>query len=456
MSDLALWGYWLTTAVLFVVLFFMWRRFKMKLWARVLTGLVFGGIAGFIFGGGVAGCLDPDACAPASSKFIGDMFVRLIRMLVVPLIFTTLAAGVISMGDPKRLGSLGGKALGMYGATSLIAVVVGLTFGSIFRPGAGIDLSRVTPSAVDNVKDRLDLAEGAGGLTERFVAIIPENPVAALASADVLAIIFWALIFGVGILLSGEIGKPVARVIESAAVAVLKVTEIVMELAPYGVYALIAWVISTQGLGILTNLGLLALTCLLAFVVHSVMTYGSIIRLIVRLPVKRFYGGIVDAQAVAFSTASSNATLPVTIANVSENLGVKKVVAGSVLPLGATINMDGTAIYLGIITLFASQALGIPLDLGDYILVAVLVTLASIGTAGIPSASLFLAAAVFNEIGISSEQAIIIIALIFPFDRILDMMRTTVNVSGDAAVAVSVANWEGAIDKEVFKTKATI
>lgn len=456
MSDLALWGYWLTTAVLFALLFLMWRRSKMKLWARVMIGLVFGGIAGFIFGGGVAGCVDPNACAPASSKFIGDMFVRLIRMLVVPLIFTTLAAGVISMGDPKRLGSLGGKAIGMYGVTSLIAVVVGLSFGSLFRPGTGIDLSKVSSSAIDNVKDRLDLAESAGGLTERFVAIIPENPVAALANADVLSIIFWALIFGVGLLLSGEAGKPVARVIESAAEAVLKVTEIVMELAPYGVYALIAWVISTQGLSILTNLGLLALTCLLAFVVHSLFTYGAIIKVIVRLPLRRFYGGIVDAQAVAFSTSSSNATLPVTIANVSENLGVKKVVAGSVLPLGATINMDGTAIYLGIITLFASQALGISMDFGDYLLVAVTVTLASVGTAGIPSASLFLATAVFSVIGIPPEQAIIIIALIFPFDRILDMMRTTVNVSGDAAVAVAVANWEGALDKDVFVTKATL
>lgn len=456
MSDLALWGYWLTTAVLFALLFLMWRRSKMKLWARVMIGLVFGGIAGFIFGGGVAGCVDPNACAPASSKFIGDMFVRLIRMLVVPLIFTTLAAGVISMGDPKRLGSLGGKAIGMYGVTSLIAVVVGLSFGSLFRPGTGIDLSKVSSSAIDNVKDRLDLAESAGGLTERFVAIIPENPVAALANADVLSIIFWALIFGVGLLLSGEAGKPVARVIESAAEAVLKVTEIVMELAPYGVYVLIAWVISTQGLSILTNLGLLALTCLLAFVVHSLFTYGAIIKVIVRLPLRRFYGGIVDAQAVAFSTSSSNATLPVTIANVSENLGVKKVVAGSVLPLGATINMDGTAIYLGIITLFASQALGISMDFGDYLLVAVTVTLASVGTAGIPSASLFLATAVFSVIGIPPEQAIIIIALIFPFDRILDMMRTTVNVSGDAAVAVAVANWEGALDKDVFVTKATL
>jgi len=451
-----LWGYWLTTAVLFALLFLMWRRSKLKLWARVLTGLVFGGLAGFIFGGGVAGCVDPDVCVPASSKFIGDMFVRLIRMLVVPLIFTTLAAGVISMGDPKRLGSLGGKALGMYGITSLIAVAVGLMFGSLFRPGAGVDLSNVTTSAVDSVKGKLDLAESAGGLTERLVAIIPENPVAALANADVLSIIFWALIFGVGLLMAGEAGKPVSRVIESAAEAVLKVTEIVMELAPYGVYALIAWVISTQGLGILTSLGMLALTCLLAFVVHVIFTYGAIIKVIVRLPVKRFYGGIVDAQAVAFSTASSNATLPVTIANVTENLGVKKVVAGSVLPLGATINMDGTAIYLGIITLFASQALGISMDFGDYLLVAITVTLASVGTAGIPSASLLLAATVFNVIGIPTEQSVIIIALIFPFDRVLDMMRTTVNITGDAAVAVAVANWEGALDKEVFTTKAVL
>lgn len=454
MSDLALWGYWLTTAVLFALLFLMWRRSKMRLWARVLTGLVFGGLAGFIFGGGVAGCLDPDVCAPASSKFIGDMFVRLIRMLVVPLIFTTLAAGVISMGDPKRLGSLGGKAMGMYAITSLIAVAIGLVFGTLFRPGANMDLSNVAPGAVDDVRGKLDLAEGAGGLTERLVAIIPENPIAALASTDVLSIIFWALIFGVGVLMSGELGKPVARVIESAAEAVLKVTEIVMELAPYGVYALIAWVISTQGLGILTSLGMLALTALLAFIVHAVFTYGAIIRGVARLPVKRFYEGIVDAQAVAFSTASSNATLPVTIANVSDNLGVKKVVAGSVLPLGATINMDGTAIYLGIITLFASQALGISLSFADYLLVAVTVTLASVGTAGIPSASLLLAATVFSVIGITSEQSVIIIALIFPFDRILDMMRTTVNVSGDAAVAVAVANWEGALDRDVFVAKS--
>ncbi|MEQ9447827.1 MAG: cation:dicarboxylase symporter family transporter, partial [Rhodospirillaceae bacterium] len=183
-------------------------------------------------------------------------------------------------------------------------------------------------------------------------------------------------------------------------------------------------------------------------------TDGAIITLHLRAPVNRYSEGIVDAQAVAFSTASSNATLPVPIANVSENLGVKKVVAGSVLPLGATINMDGTAIYLGIITLFASQALGVNMGVGDYLMVAVTVTLASIGTAGIPSASLFLAATVFGVLGISIEQSVLVIALIFPFDRPLDMMRTTVKVTGDAAVASAVAAWEGSLDRDVFNARS--
>ena len=453
MIDVALWGYWLTTLALFALLFLMWRRSKMRLWARVLIGLAFGGIAGFIFGGGAAGCVDPAQCVPASSKFIGDIFVRLIRMLIVPLIFTTLAAGVVSLGDPKRLGSLGGRAIGMYFATSLIAVTIGLVFGTIFQPGAGIDLSAVSVEAVNEVRGQIGAAEGAASLLDRLVAIVPENPVAALANTDVLSIIFWAVVFGIGLMMAGEKGKPVAAVIDSAAEAVLKITEIVMEFAPYGVYALVAWVISAQGLGVLTNLGLMALAVFLALLTHGILTYGGIIKFIVRLPVKRFYEGIVDAQAVAFSTASSNATLPVTIANVSENLGVKRIVAGSVLPLGATINMDGTAIYLGIITLFASQALGISMDFDDYLIVAITVTLASVGTAGIPSASLLLAATVFGELGISLEQSVLVIALIFPFDRPLDMMRTTVNITGDAAVAVAVAKWEGSLDREVFVAK---
>ena len=452
--DLALTAYWAITILLFGVLFALGRNFKMRLWARVLIGLGLGGAMGYAFGGGAAGCADGVACVPASSQFIGQAFVRLIRMLIVPLIFLTLAAGVIAMGDPKRLGSLGGRAIGLYMMTTVIAVSIGLAFGTVFQPGQGIDLSTVSSDAVASVEGKIQTAEAAGGIVDRLLVIIPENPVAALANTDVLAIIFWAILFGVGILLADERGKPVAAVIESAAEAVLKVTHIVMEVAPYGVYALMAWVVSTQGLGILVNLGKLAAALYLACFVHGFITYGSIIRFLLNLPVRRFFGGIVDAQAVAYSTASSSATLPVTIANVTENLGVRKSVAGSVLPLGATINMDGTSIYLGLIALFASQALGIPLGPTDYLMVALTATLASIGAAGIPSAGLLLAATVLSVFGVTSEQSVLIIALIFPFDRLLDMMRTATNVTGDAAVAVAVAKWEGDLDEDMFRAKS--
>ncbi|MEZ5893829.1 MAG: dicarboxylate/amino acid:cation symporter [Parvularculaceae bacterium] len=450
----ALIAYWAITLILFAILFWLARAVKMRLWGRVLIGLGLGAIMGFVFGGGAAGCADGAACIPASSKPIGDAFVRLIRMLIVPLIFTTLTAGVIAMGDPKKLGSLGGRAIGLYMGTTVIAVCLGLVFGSIFRPGAGIDLSAVNESAVASVQGKIAQAEAAGGIVDRLLAIIPENPVAALVSTDVLAIIFWAILFGVGILTAGEAGKRVGAVVESAAEAVLKVTEIVMEVAPYGVYALMAWVISTQGLDIVVNLGKLAVALYLACLLHGFLVYGGLIRFVARLPVRRFFGGVVDAQAVAYSTASSNATLPVTIANVSENLGVRKSVAGSVLPLGATINMDGTSIYLGLIALFASQALQIPLGVSDYAMVALTATLASIGAAGIPSAGLLLAATVLSVFGVSPEQSVLIIALIFPFDRLLDMMRTATNVTGDAAVAVVVAKWEGALDEAVFRAKS--
>ena len=446
-------AYWLITLLLFGALFSLARFMKMKLWARVLIGLGLGGGMGFVFGGGAVGCADAAACVPASSQFIGEAFVRLIRMLIVPLIFLTLSAGVIAMGDPKKLGSLGGRAIGLYFGTTIIAVTIGLIFGLIFRPGEGIDLNTVGADAVASVQGKIQQAEAAGSIVDRLLAIIPANPVQALANTDVLAIIFWAILFGVGILAAGDKGKPVANVIESAAEAVLEVTNFVMEVAPYGVYALMAWVVSTQGLGILANLGKLAIALYLACLLHAFVTYGSIIRFIVNLPVVRFFGGIVDAQAVAYSTSSSNATLPVTIANVSENLGVKKSVAGSVLPLGATINMDGTSIYLGLIALFASQSLGIALEPADYVMIALTATLASIGAAGIPSAGLLLAATVLSVFGVSAEQSVLIIALIFPFDRLLDMMRTATNVTGDAAVATAVAKWEGALDEEVFKAK---
>jgi Na+/H+-dicarboxylate symporter len=218
-----------------------------------------------------------------------------------------------------------------------------------------------------------------------------------------------------------------------------------------------AWVMATKGIEVLTNLFWLAISLYLACILQIIFVYGFlIIKGILRLPVTQFFRGIADAQGVAFSTASSSATLPVSISCAEKNLGVDKSVAGSVLPLGATINMDGTAIYLGLVALFAAQAAGFDLTLTQYVMVAMTATLVSIGAAGIPSAGLLLAATVLDVVGVSPEQSLLVIAFIFPFDRLLDMMRTVTNVSGDIAVACTVAKWEGELDETIFKTEAEV
>ena len=443
--------------------------FGVTLWKRVLLGLVLG----LIFGLGLRYGLGVDAAAPIADSWLkpfGDAFVSLIKMLVVPLIFTTLVAGVTAMGDPARLGGLGGRAIAMYFITTWFAVSLGLAMGTLFQPGAGVDTSAFGPavdcsgdlsgadSSVVSVCSKLNAASNTNNtIAEKLLAIIPTNPVEALADTNVLAIIFFAIMFGIGCLLAGEKGRPAAAAIESAADVMLRVTVIVMELAPFGVFFLMSWIMAKLGLSILDNLGLLAIALYLACAIHIVLVYGlGIIKIILGLPLIRFFRGMADAQAVAYSTASSSGTLPVTIANVSNNLGVKKSVAASVLPVGATINMDGTAIYLGLVALFAAQALGIPITMEMYLGVALAATLTSIGAAGIPSAGLLLATVVMTEVGVPPEQAVLIIAFIFPFDRILDMMRTMTNVTGDAAVASAVAKWEGELDEDVFRSPAVV
>ncbi len=434
--------FWATVAASFVLLFFLGNVLKLPLWVRVMTGLVLGGLVGYFFGE-----------RATIIKPIGDAFVQLIRMLVIPLIFTTLVSGVVAMGDPKRLGSLGIKAISLYLVTTVFAVGLGLAFGSYFEPGVGIDYTTASADAANTISSRLDSASNSGSITDRLLAIIPTNPLQAMSATDVLATIFFAIILGVGILSAGEKGKLIGEVIESSAEAILKVTGFVMAVAPFGVFALMAWVLCDQGLGILVNLGKLTAALYLACLFQIVFVYGGIIRIILGLPFFKFIRGILDAMSTAYSTASSAATLPVTISNVSKNLGVEKSVAGSVLPFGATINMDGTSIYLGLIALFAAQALEMDLVMTDYLLIAMTATMASIGAAGIPSASLFLAVTVLSVFNVPEEAAILIIAVIFPFDRILDMMRTMTNVTGDAAVASAVGKWEGALDEDVFRGK---
>ncbi len=418
------------------------------LWKRVLIALVLGMVVGLAahYGGG-AGFIT------TWIKPFGDAFVRLIKMLIIPLIFTTLVVGVMAMGDPKRLGSLGIKTLALYMGTTFFAVTLGLIFGSLIQPGLGIDLSGVDPSIRESLGARV--SGETPSLTARILAIIPENPIRAMVENDIIAVIFFSIFIGVGIISIGEKAGPIAAFFESAEAVVMRVTLFVMELAPFGVFALIAWVMADMGLGILSNMGKLALALYLACIVHMGLVYGGIlVRTILRLPLARFFKGVLDAQGVAFSTASSSATIPVSISCAQHNLGVDESVAGSVLPLGATINMDGTAIYLGLIALFAAQALGIDLSMIDYVMIAFTATLTSIGAAGIPSASLFLAFTVLGVFGVTLDQYTLIIAFILPFDRLLDMMRTLTNVTGDIAVSCTVAKWEGQLDEEVFKSKS--
>lgn len=428
--------------------------FKITLWKRVMLGLVLGVVVGLSLRAALG-----DRGAEIAQTWIyplGKAFINLIKMLVVPLIFTTLVSGVTAMGDPAKLGSLGGRAIGLYMGTTLIAVTIGLIMGVIVQPGVGYDINSVDASAVAEQQAKVEAAGAALGLGERLLDIIPTNPVAAMTSGNTLQIIFFAVIFGVGCLMAKDVGRPVSQVMESAAEVMMKITHMIMEVAPLGVFALMTWVMATQGLGVLQVLGKMVLALYVACALHILITYGGLVKFLLRLPMIRFFRGMADAQAVAYSTASSSATLPVTISCAEDNLGVGKSIASSVLPLGATINMDGTALYQGLIALFAAQAFGIDLSLSDYFLVAMTATLVSIGTAGIPSVSLFLATTTLGVIGCTTEQTIIVLAILFPFDRLLDMMRTVTNVTGDGAVACVVARWEGELDEDVFRTPATV
>ncbi len=407
--------------------------FEIALWKRILGALVLGAVVGMIWGPG-----------SESISWIGDLFVRLIRMVVVPLVFVTLVSGVVSMGDPSKLGSLGIKTLAIYMATTLAAITIGLVLAVILQPGVGVDFSGAVPTQVQE----------AIPLSERLMSIVPANPIAALAEGNILAIIFFALLTGVSLLTIGEKGKPVADLMESSSEMMLRITHWVMEVAPFGVFALIAWVSGTQGVSALLDVITLALAVLIGSVIHLVLVHGLfIMKLTLKLSPLQFFRGARDAMLVAFSTSSSSATLPVSMSVAEENLGIRPVIASTVLPLGATINMDGTALYVGIVSVFAAQAFGIDLSLSDYVLIAGSTTLVSIGTAAVPGASLFLIAAVTQTIGLSPDQTAVVIGFILPFDRPLDMTRTVVNVGGDLSVSTAVANWENEFDREIFDRK---
>lgn len=398
--------------------------FAIPLWKRVIAALILGVLVGWFWGPGAQ-----------SIKIVGDIFVAFIKMLVVPLIFFSLVSGVASIGDLRKLGSVGWRALLLFVVTGQIAVWLGLALGTFARPGVGVDTSAIELGATPVPNETT--------WREMLLGMVPQSPVQVMADVNVLPLIIFSLLLGIGILMAKKDGEPVLRIFESGAVVMQKVTMVVMELTPFGVFALMAWVAGTLGVDALAALGQLVFLNYLGCLLIIGVMYSAMIKFLARLPVKDFFRGIVDAIAVSYSTASSNATLPVTLRCAERNLGISNSVASFVISLGATINMNGTAMYLGLATLFGAQVFGVDLSLGDYFLISILATLGAVGAAGIPGAGLIMMALVFGAVGVPLET----IAFVAGIDRIMDMMRTTTNVSGDATVATVVASMTGEIDR---------
>ncbi|RJF90623.1 dicarboxylate/amino acid:cation symporter [Sphingomonas cavernae] len=406
--------------------------FAIALWKRVLGGLALGLVLAFVW---------PSA-AP-SVAFIGDLFVRAIRMLVAPIVLVTIAAGITSLADPRRLGSLGGRTIGLFALTTAIAVSVGMAVATLVQPGVGAPLGTAAPHA---------LGEPVTAY-QQLVGIIPLNIFEALAKGDMLALIFVAILTGVGTVVAGEAGKPFAALLQSASAVLLKIVGIVMEATPFGVFALIANAVAANGAAVFVNVGWLALAVVIGSLIQIVVVHNLILRLLARLPVLPFFRGIIDALVVAFSTASSSATLPVAMRVAENNLGISRPIFSTVLPLGASIGKDGTAMYVGLLSMFALQAFGTPLSPAVYGLVLLTGALAAFGTAPVPSASLFMLAAVLSAVGVAPEQTALVVGFVLPFDRLLDMTRTVPSASANLTVATTVARWEGELDEAIYRSR---
>ncbi len=369
-------------------------------------------------------------------QIVGRLFINALQMLVVPLVVVSLICGASALGDPARLGRLGGKTLLLYLLTTGVAVTIAITAGVLVQPGAGADLS----SAAEYT------GAAAPSLVEVLTNLVPKNPVAAMASGNMIPIIVFSLLIGVALTMSGEPGKRTRAFFEDFNDVIMKLVSIVMYVAPYGVFALITRLAATTGGEIFGNLAVYILLVLGMLLLHLLVTYPLVLTLFTGLNPLTFLKKMRAAWLFAFSTASSNATIPVTLDTVENRLGAHNNVASFTVPLGATINMDGTAIMQGIATAFIAQAYGVDLSISQYLTVVLMVIMASIGAAGVPGVGIILLATVLIQVGLPQEG----IALIIGVDRILDMARTAVNITGDAMVTTVVAKSEGELDEAVY------
>lgn len=397
----------------------------MKLWLKILIALILGVITGLIFGER-AEILQP----------IGTIFLSLINMIIVLLVLSSMTVGITSIHDPKKLGRVGLKTLVLYLITTVIAICIGLIFSNVFDLGGSLHLAR-------NFEINI---ESAPSLSEIFLSVIPNNPVSSLAQGNILQIIVFSLFLGVSINFAGEKGKPLLEVLESLADVMYRLTSIIMEFSPIGVFAIMASVSGAFGLHVLIPLLKFLIIYYGACVVHVVVVFCGLLWFFARLHPWPFFRGMSDAIMVAFSTCSSTATLPVSMHCTQENLGVSKNISSFVLPLGSTVNMNGAAIYQGMAAVFIAQAYGIELGWQELITLVVTATLAAVGAAGIPGSGFIMLSVVFSSIGLPLEG----LAMLAGIDRIREMGSTVLNILGDAVCAVYVAKQEGELDERQY------
>ncbi|MGA8165509.1 MAG: dicarboxylate/amino acid:cation symporter [Waddliaceae bacterium] len=397
----------------------------MKLWMKIFIALILGTITGLLLG--------PRA---EVLKPVGTIFLHLISMIIVLLVLSSMTVGVSSIHDPQKLGRVGLKTLFLYLITTICAIFIGLVLAKIFQPGSGLKL----------VSTGKEIVQKTPSISEIILSIVPKNPVASLVEGNILQIIVFSLFLGISINFAGEKGRPLLEMLESLADVMYRLTSIVMEFSPFGVFAIMASTAGSFGIDVLFPLFKFLLIYYSGCLIHVGLVFCTILWFFAKLRPWPFFRGMGDAIMMAFSTSSSTATLPVSMHCVQENLGVSKNISNFVLPLGSTVNMNGAAMFQGMGVLFVAQAFGITLGWQNLLVIVLTATLAAIGAAGIPGASIIMLSVVFNSVGLPIEG----LALLVGIDRIREMGSSVLNILGDSVCAVYIAKQEGELDERQY------
>ncbi len=430
----------------------------MKLHWQILVALGLGAkrnwhIFAALVCGIIVGIFLPASSHPTIAKvlyIVGEIFIKFIQMLVVPLVVSAIIVGIASMGGSKQLGKIGLKMILYYGIITVAAVSIGFGCAFLINPGIGASEFINHADAINAQQSFLAMQHGGHSITEMFLSMIPKNPISALAQGDIVQIIIFSVLFALSLASVGDISRPVVSFFESVFAAMMKLTDWVMILATPGIFALTASAISKAGIHIFNNIGMYLLTFAIGVVIQLCITYPLFLKIFSKVNIIALYKAVAEALMVAFGTASSSATLPVTIACCERRAGISNKISSFVLPLGATMNMDATAMLQCIAVVFLTQAYGIHLSLSSILLVGFLAIVASSTSAGIPGAGLITIALILNSIGLSHEQLFQGFTFLFALDRLTDMVRTMVNVASDTVVAAAIASNENELDYDLL------